>query len=114
MDKKRLKRALGVAIPFAVFIISISYNSYVNMYTFTLSGEEIMKSEQIQLVNGSIKVTDTFDTNVVFTDVETGETYTIGYITSGIADTIQLEREKWYKVQGCGNLTVRPVNTRIE
>ena len=47
MDKKRLKRALGVAIPLAVIIIGISYNSYIKMHTFTLSGGEIVKSEQI-------------------------------------------------------------------
>ena len=34
MDKKRLKRAVGVAIPLAVLIIGISYNSYIKMHTF--------------------------------------------------------------------------------
>lgn len=33
MIKKRLKRALGVAIPFAILVISIGYNSYVKMHT---------------------------------------------------------------------------------
>ena len=37
MDKKRLKRALGGAIPLAILIIGISYNSYVKMHTVTLS-----------------------------------------------------------------------------
>ena len=73
-----------------------------------------MKSEQIQPVNGSVKVTGTADTDVVFTDIESGETYVIGYITHGAGDTIQLERGKWYKVEGAGELTVRPVNIRIE
>ena len=75
MDKKRLKRALGVAIPLAVIIIGISYNSYIKMHTFTLSGGEIVKSEQIQPVGGKVKVTGTADTDVVFTDIESGETY---------------------------------------
>lgn len=75
----RLKRALSVAIPLAVVIIGISYNSYVKMHTFTLSGNETVKSEQIQPVNGSVKVTGTADTDVVFTDIESGETYVIGY-----------------------------------
>lgn len=39
MDKKRLKRAVGVAIPLAVLIIGISYNSYIKMHTFPLSGD---------------------------------------------------------------------------
>lgn len=114
MDKKRLKRVLRVAIPLAILIIGISYNSYVRMHTFTLSGDEIVKSEQIQPVNGRIKVTGTVDTDVVFTDVESGKTYVIGYITSGAGETIQLERGKWYKVEGAGELIVRPVNVRIE
>ena len=114
MDKKRLKRAVGVAIPLAVLIIGISYNSYIKMQTFTLSGDERVKSEQIQPVTGSVKVTGTADTDVVFTDIESGETYAIGYITSGTGGTIKLERGKWYRVEGVGELTVRPVNVRIE
>ncbi len=114
MDKKRLKQALGVAIPLAVIIIGISYNSYIKMHTFTLSGGEIVKSEQIQPVGGKVKVTGTADTDVVFTDIESGETYVIGYITSRVGDTIKLERGKWYRVEGIGELTVSPVNVRIE
>ena len=110
----RLKRALSVAIPLAVVIIGISYNSYVKMHTFTLSGNETVKSEQIQPVNGSVKVTGTADTDVVFTDIESGETYIIGYITSGIGDTIKLKQGKWYRVECAGKLTLRPVNVRIE
>ena len=73
-----------------------------------------MKSEQIQPVNGRVKVTGTADTDVVFTDIESGETYVIGYITSGAGGSIKLERGKWYSVEGAGELTVRPVNVRIE
>ena len=114
MDKKRLKRALGGAIPLAILIIGISYNSYVKMHTVTLSGSERVKSEEIQPVRGSVKVTGTADTDVVFTDIESGETYVIGYITSGSGETIKLDRGKWYRVEGGGELTVRPVNVRIE
>lgn len=73
-----------------------------------------MKSEEIQPVSGSVKITSTADTDVVFTDIESGETYVIGYITSGVGETIKLERGKWYRVEGIGELTVRPVNVRIE
>ena len=73
-----------------------------------------MKSEQIQPVNGRVKVTGTADTDVVFTDIESGETYVIGYITSGAGGSIKLERGKWHRVEGAGELTVRPVNVRIE
>ena len=112
MDKKRLKRALGGAIPLAILIIGISYNSYVKMHTVTLSGNERVKSEEIQPVSGSVKITSTADTDVVFTDIESGETYVIG--SSGEGETIKLERRKWYRVEGIGELTVRPVNVRIE
>ncbi len=47
-------------------------------------------------------------------DVETGKTYEIDYITSGVSETLQLERGKWYEVEGAGELIVRPVNIRIE
>lgn len=63
---------------------------------------------------GKVKVTGTADTDVVFTDIESGETYVIGYITSRVGDTIKLERGKWYRVEGIGELTVSPVNVRIE
>ena len=57
MDNKRLKRALGGAIPLAILITGISYNSYVKIHTFTLSGSERVKSEEIQPVSGSVKIT---------------------------------------------------------
>ena len=106
MDKKRLKRALGGAILLAILIAGISYNGYVKTHTFTLSGNERVKSEEIQPVSGSVKITSTADTDVVFTDIKSGEIYVIGYITSGVGETIKLERGKWYRVEGIGELTV--------
>ncbi len=114
MDKKSLKWGLGVVILLAVLIIGIGYNSYVKKHTFILSGNGTVKSEQIQPVSGWVKVTGTADTDIVFTDVESGEAYVIGYITPGAGDTIKLERGKWYRVEGTGELTVRLVNVRIE
>ena len=103
MIRKRLKCALGVAIPLAILVIGIGYNSYVKIHTFTLSGDEIVKTEQIQPITGSVKVTGNTDTDVVFTDIESGETY-----------TIKLKQGKWYRVECAGKLTLRPVNVRIE
>ena len=114
MGKKQLKWVMGTAILLAILVIGISYNSYVKIHTFTLSGDEIMKNEQIQPISGSVKVTGNTDTNVVFTDIESEETYVIGYITSGAGDTIKLKRGKWYRVEGAGELTLKPVNVRIE
>ena len=112
--KNRWKRVVGIAIPLAIIIVGISYNSYVRVHTFTLSGNETVKSEQIQPVNRRVKVNGTVDTEVRFTDVETGRTYEIDYITSGVSETLHLERGKWYEVEGAGELIVRPVNIRIE
>lgn len=41
MDKKRMKRMIGIAIPMALIITGISYNGYIRMHTFTLSGEVV-------------------------------------------------------------------------
>ena len=83
MDKKWVKRVLGGVIPLAILVIGISYNSYVKMHTFTLSGDDKMKSEQIQPVDGKVKVTGTTDTEVVFTDIESGEKYSLQGTTQG-------------------------------
>lgn len=45
---------------------------------------------------------------------ETGKQYIIGYITHGMTEKIKLEKNKWYKVEGEGNLTMSPVNVRVE
>lgn len=114
MEKKRIKGMFVIAIPLLCIIIGISYSEYIKSHTFTLSGSDVVKSEQIQPVNGMVKVSGNADTDVVFTDVENGEIYTIGYITSGAPGTIQLKKGKWYIVKGSGELTIRPVNVRIE
>ena len=88
----------------AVFLVAI-YINIQRSHTFTLSNDEgTIKTEQIQPLWGTVKVSGDCDTDVVFTDVETGEKYRIGYITRG----------KWYKVAGGGNLTLNPVNIRVE
>ena len=112
--KNRWKRVVGIAIPLAIIIVGISYNSYVRMHTFTLSGNETVKSEQIQPINGRVKVNSTVATEVRFTDVENGNTYEIDYITPGVSETLQLERGRWYEVESAGELIVRLVNIRIE
>ena len=74
----------------------------------------MIKSEQIQPLFGTVTVSGDCDTDVVFTDVETGEKYVIGYITSGVSEKIKLEKGKWYTVAGGGNLVISPVNVRVE
>ena len=101
----------------AVFLIMVLiYSGIQKNHTVTLSNndENRIKTEQIQPLWGIVKVRGDRDTDVVFADVETGKQYTIGYITHGVTEKIKLERNKWYKVEGGGNLTLCPVNVRIE
>ena len=108
---KTRKFALCLA---AVFLVMIYINIQRN-HTFTLSDDEgTIKTEQIQPLWGTVKVSGDCDTDVVFTDVETGKQYIIGYITHGMTEKIKLEKNKWYKVEGEGNLTMSPVNVRVE
>ena len=108
---KTRKFALCLA---AVFLVAI-YINIQRSHTFTLSNDEgTIKTEQIQPLWEIVKVSGDRDTDVVFTDVETGKQYIIGYITHGITEKIKLESNKWYKVEGGGNLTLCPVNVRIE
>lgn len=100
-----------------IFVVSTLF--YINIqkaHTFTLAArsETTLKSEQIQPLFEMVKVSGNCDTTVVFTDIETGKTYTIGYITSGVSEKIRLQKGKWYTVAGNGNITVSPVNVRIE
>ena len=111
MKMKRLVLCAIVAFLIVLLICSIIQKKH----TITLSnGEGIIKAEQIQPLWGTVKVSGDCDTEVVFTDVETGEKYRIGYITQGVTERIKLERGKWYKVAGGGNLTLNPVNIRVE
>lgn len=100
----------------AVFlVVMLIYSNIQRIHAFTLSNDEgTIKSEQIQPLFETVKVSGDSDTDVVFTDVETGEQYIIGYITHGATEKIKLEKRKWYRVEGGGNLTVTPVNVRVE
>ena len=83
MKAKRI--ILCVAVVFLAGILA--YSAIQRKHNFTLSNEDGgVKAEQIQPVFGTVKVSGDMDTDVVFTDVETGEKYTIGYITHGMTD----------------------------
>lgn len=82
-------------------------------HTVTLaSGESTEKAEQIRPLWAAVTVSGDCDTDVIFTDVETGKQYIVGYITHGVSEKIRLEKGKWYTVKGAGNLTLRPVTVR--
>lgn len=85
-------------------------------HTVTLTNREGtgLKEEEIQPLTGKVQATGDQDPHVVFTDLETGETYTIPYLTPGTGETVRLERGKWYRVEGGGTLTLKPVNVRIQ
>lgn len=111
MKKKQLILCIAAILTAAVFLyIGIQRN-----YTFTLTGSDGgLKSEQIQPLFGTVKVSGDCDTSVIFTDVETGERYEIGYITPGAPGKIRLEKGRWYTAEGAGNLTIGPVHVRVE
>ena len=111
MKKRRL-----ILYVIAIFVAAIFFYTNIQMkHTFTLTNDEgIIKSEQIQPLFGTVKVSGDCDTDVVFTDIETGKKYVIEYITSGVSEKIKLEKGKWYTVVGGGNLVISPVNVRVE
>lgn len=111
---KKRPVVIGIAI-----LITIGILIYINnqkTYEFMLGNQpnSNIKSEEIQPISTTVKVSGDIDTDVVFTDVETGESYKIGYITQGLTQEIKLEKGKWYRVEGAGNITVSNVNVRIE
>ena len=114
MKDRNGSRIVIIALIIAVVAIGAFCFGYVRAHSYTLSGEGTLKSEQIQPIFETVKVTGTEDTEVVFTDVATGKEYKIGYITSGMGGSIKLERGKWYRVEGAGKLTIWPVKLRIE
>jgi hypothetical protein len=111
VKKKQLILCIAAILTAAVFL----HISVQRKYTFTLAGSDGgLKSEQIQPLFGTVKVSGDCDTSVLFTDVETGERYEIGYITPGAPEKIRLEKGRWYTAAGAGNLTIGPVRVRIE
>ena len=109
------KRRLMLCAIIAFLIVFLIDSSIQKTHTITLSNDEgTIKAEQIQPLWGTVRVSGDSDTDVVFIDVETGEQYIIEYITHGATEKINLEKNKWYKVEGGGNLTLYPVNIRVE
>ena len=108
-------KRIGLCVIVFFLVVIFSYYNIQKNHTYTLSSNEgKIKSEQIQPLWGTVKVSGDSDTDVVFTDIETGEQYIIGYITHGVTEKINLEKGKWYKVEGWGNLTLYPVSIRVE
>lgn len=108
-------RRLTLCAIIAFLIVFLICSGIQKKHTITLSNDGgTIKAEQIQPLWGTVRVGGDSDTDVVFTDVETGEEYIIGYITHGVTEKINLEKDKWYKVEGGGNLTLYPVNIRVE
>ena len=105
------KKCFIIAIA-AVALCALAWSGFQQMHSCTLSGGTL-KSEQIQPILGTVTVSGNTDTDVIFTDVDSGETYVIGYITQGMREEIRLETGHWYSVQGDGELTLRPVRLRV-
>lgn len=113
MKKKWLIPLVIVAILILAGLICAGFQ---NAHTFTLSNGgsiEGVKTEQIQPVSGTVRVSGDTDTDVTFTDIESGETCLTGYITKGMSEKVKLKKGKWYTVKARGNITVKAVNVRI-
>jgi len=113
MNPRRLRGLTYILMPLILVIAFAVVSAIYGRHTHTLSGNDALKSEQIQPVKATVEVTGNMDTDVLFTDVETGQTYKIGYITPGMGSKIKLEVGKWYTVEGDGDITLRPVNLRV-
>ena len=74
---------------------SLLYQFSKGTYITLANNGGIIKSEQIQPLFETVKVSGDCDTDVIFTDIETGERYVVGYITSGVS-----EKSNWRKVNG--------------
>lgn len=112
-----MKRKNMVIYFVAVFLfLLLAWTGFKKLHTYSLSDgrDAWTKSEQIQPITGSVTVSGTADTDVIFTEVLSGKRYKIDYITPGMMEKIRLERGKWYQVAGGGALTVEPVNLRVE
>lgn len=108
-------RSLALCAAAAFAAAALVYSNIQRNHTFTLSGDQgAARSEQIQPLLGTVRVSGNADTRVVFTDVETDEQYIIGYITHGLTGKIRFKRGKWYRVEGSGDLTLRPVRVKAE
>ena len=100
-----MKKRILICLLILVGAAFLFYLGIQNTHTFTLADREgsSLKEEQIQPVFGTVQVSSSCDTAVVFTDTETGETYEIGYLTPGIREKIRLRRGRWYTVTGAGS-----------
>ena len=109
----KMKKYLPIIVAILIIIIGVGFFfQYRSSHTFTLTNLDV---QEIQPVSGTIRVSGTQDTDVWFIDVENPENKVqIGYITPGMSETIKLEREKWYRVEAAGEITVTMVNVRIE
>lgn len=99
----------------AILLLALTVMGFMvqKAHTVTLaSGESTEKAEQIRPLWATVTVSGDCDTDVIFTDVETGKRYIVGYITHGVSEKIRLEKGKWFTVKGAGNLTLRPVTVR--
>ena len=86
-------KRVGLCVIAVFLIVVLIYSGIQKKHTVTLlnNDEDRIKTEQIQPLWEIVKVSGDRDTDVVFTDVETGKQYTIGYITHGITEKSNLK-----------------------
>lgn len=99
-----------------ILIVAIfAWFSFKTNHTYTLSPDAYNQpmGTQINPIFGKVSVYSEYDTNLVFTDVDTKETFEIGYLTRGLNETIILRRNHFYTIEANGPITISIVNLRI-
>lgn len=110
----RMRRLVLCAIV-AFLAVLLICSSIRKRHTFTLSNSEgTLSCFNISKDNIRIAIATYFYSSPKWLYLFCFYCTIIGYITHGMTEKIKLEKNKWYKVEGEGNLTMSPVNVRVE
>lgn len=109
--KRKRIRHIGYILLIASMIAAWVVFQNVNTCVITLSDikDNVEICPELDLIN----VYADGDTSVLFVDVMTGQTYSIGYLTPGMSESIRLKKGKWYAIRASASLTLNPVKVRI-
>jgi len=105
-------KKVGIIIIF--ILAAIAFSGVMKHYSFTCGnyGTDVT-TEMISPLFNTVYISGDTDTDVIFTNVKTGETINAGYITLGMGTKIHLENGEWYTIDGGGAITVKPVKTCV-
>ncbi len=108
MKMKKIFCAVCICVAMLVYVVMHN----MNCVTLTDQAGTELKVEEIQPLEENITVSSDSDAQAEFRDVETRESFSVGYLTKGRSEVVPLKKGRWYKVQSNGQLTVNKVRTR--